>query len=346
MITCIRTKYAVKSEEQFLEERKQGFGGSDMGDLCDSEPYGCKRRLFLERLGLLPVDPENKKAFHMERGKFLEAPIAQLYSERTKRQIKLTGTGYVKEYPFIRANADRLIIGDELGRGVGVLEVKAPGQFAFKKIQKEGLPESYILQLQWQMLCYGTARGAFAVYWADGHELITFDVQRDNDLCQMLMDKAIEEWENLSDAENDLNRGNVFPHLDKLPPAKTPTYTGCERCQAYEMCHGFSFDATAGVISAPEFEAPAMRYLSINKELAELEEEKSLLRDGFTEAFNNRKTDKIMAGVFNLSRREQSRESLSAAKVKAILPEDKYAECLTRSTFPVINVKEANKWKP
>src|SRR5690606_12472611 len=139
-----------------------------------------------DKVGLLPPRDFSQ---HLERGKFFEGPVAELYSQKTGRQVKQIGTGFIKEYPFIRANADRLIWREKNQGDLGVLEIKVPAAWSFRKIKKEGLPESYILQLQWQMLCYGVKWGSFCVYWPDGHELLWFDVERDNELCEMLYKK-------------------------------------------------------------------------------------------------------------------------------------------------------------
>src|SRR5262245_38151315 len=55
------------SREKFLEQRKLGIGGSDVAHLFNEPPYGCSRRLWLEKRGIPPDYPESPTDI-MERG--------------------------------------------------------------------------------------------------------------------------------------------------------------------------------------------------------------------------------------------------------------------------------------
>lgn len=322
-LTCVRMAHRPgETYEQFVEARKQGFGGSDVGDLLDAGPYGCKRRLFLDRLGLLP-DRSEKFKHHLERGRFFESPVAKLYADKTGREVIQTGTGYIKEYPFIRANADRLVI--NLGRGgimgeldKGVLEIKCPAAWAFKKIKQEGLPESYILQIQWQMLCYGTSWGSFVVYWPDGHELLWFDIERDEDMCSMLLDRGMREWRWLEVFQElrpeKKTHENLF--IDSAFPGKhEPAHTACARCPAFEACHAISIPE--GVILQNDDLTPAAEtYVRLTAQIKELEEAKDDLKQSLKDEFAKFPAEQIRAGGYAITVREQIRNSLDTDRLK------------------------------
>lgn len=343
-LTCIRTsKKEGQTYEDFLESRKLGFGGSDIGDLLDSEPYGCKRRLFLARLGLMPAGSSNL-SFHLDRGKFFEGPVAALYGAKTGRTVIECGTGYLRQFPFVRANADRLVTVTEPNGAagpVGVLEIKVPAAWSFKKIKKEGLPESYILQIQWQMLCYGTEWGSFCVYWPDGHELLWFDIERDHELCRMLLEKAKVEWALLGDVRNDLERGNVWHGAVGFPEKKDSHYTGCQNCSAYEMCHGFVIPDGV-ILSAPELEPTAARYVELTKLIKDNEKEKDQLKADLKDAFVRFPAERLDTGRFQVSMREQSKETVSSEVKKELTPEQT-VRYVKQTKYEVLTVKEAKK---
>lgn len=342
-LTCVRTaKKENETYEEFVEARKAGFGGSDIGDLLDSEPYGCRRRLFLSRLGLLP-DGGDRGRHHLDRGKFFEGPVAELYQKRTGRPVKVCGTGFLKQYPFIRANADRMVSGslEEPEKGWGVLEIKVPSAWSFKKIKKEGLPESYILQLQWQMLCYGTTWGSFAVYWPDGHDLLWFDVQRDDALIQTLFEMGCREWRWLevfqAFEKHEKTLENLF--ADSAFPGKRDfNSTACQNCSAFEKCHGFEIPEGV-VMQAPELEGTAQRYSELTKEIKKLEDEKDDLKDALKVGLANFQAEKLVCGRFDVALREQERKILDPS-VQKELTEEQIVRYTKRTSYQTLTVKE------
>lgn len=343
-LTCVRSKHNPnQTYEEFKQARLQGFGASDMGDLLNEGDYSCKRKLFLERLGLMPEKQDDRLKFHVERGKFFEAPVAQLYQLRTGRGIKLCGTAHIKEYPFMRANADRLQAKNTADTEIGVLEIKVPGEHMFRKIKKEGLPKSYILQLQWQMLCYGVSWGSFAVYWADGHELLHFDVERDEELIQGLIEVAKREWRWLDVfhgfVRDDMTAAELFPD-SAFPVAVDAHSKACEKCPMFDSCHGITFDREGLIIERNDLEDDANRFLSLKAEIKLLEAEEKELKASFRAAFVEYPCSFIKAGKFNIKVSERSRESVSS-KVKEILTPEESVLYVKQNSYEVIDVKES-----
>lgn len=348
-LTVIRTKHnPEQTYEEFKAARLDGFGGSDIGSLLNEGDYSCHRRLFLERLGLMPEE-EDRLKFHVERGKFFEGPVAELYSHRTGRTVKQVGSGYIGELPFIRANADRVVWNDDTHGILGVLEIKVPGEHSFRKIKKEGLPQAYILQLQWQMLCYGTRWGSFAIYWADGHELLWFDVERDEELIKNLIEKAKKEWERLefwkqSLKETPREASELFEKISLkvgiFPKALDSHAKACERCPAHEACHGISFNNDGVVIEQPNLEVKAAYFLKIKSEIKALEGVEKDLKAEMRAAFKDFPCDYIKAGKYKIKISERSRSGISSEKMKQFLSSDQLASCMTQTSYEVVDVKE------
>lgn len=337
-LTVVRTKHNPnQTYEEFKEARLAGFGGSDIGDLLNEGDYSCKRKLFLERLGIMPEGKEDRLAFHMERGKFFEAPVAGLYAQRTGRTTIQIGSGYIRELPFIRANADRMVARED---GLwGVLEIKVPGEFMFRKIKKEGLPKSYILQLQWQMLCYGTAWGSFAIYWADGHQLEWFDVERDEELIRGLIEEAKFAWNDLSAKKKILADGGIMGEMPKILDAHSKA---CEKCQNFDNCHGLTFDREGLIIDRVDLADEAASFLDIKQQIKDLESMEKELKAKFRSAFKEYPCSYIKAGPFNIKVSERSREGVSS-KVKEILTPEQKVFYVSNTTYEVVDVKEAKK---
>jgi putative phage-type endonuclease len=351
-LTCVRSaKRKGETYEDFLASRESGFGGSDIGDLLDSEPYGCKRRLFLGRLGLLPDGGMDSKRHHLERGKFFEEPVAELYAERTGRTVSVCGTGYLKQFPFVRANADRLVSkNNEDGSfgPTGVLEIKVPASWSFKKIKKEGLPESYILQIQWQMLCYGTEWGSFCVYWPDGHEMLWFDIERDNELIGMLLNRAKAEWHQLElakswQAAGDNPTAKEFFAVAGFPDKKLENAPACQNCPSFENCHGFEIPEGV-ILQCPELESTAECYATLTAQIKKLEGEKEAFKATLKDEFSKFPADKLQCGRFDVSLREQSREGLDTERLKKELATRGVLVEYTKQTkYDVLTVREAKK---
>lgn len=352
-LTVVRTAHNPnQTREEFLAQRLLGFGGSDIGSLLNEGEYSCKRRLFLERLGLMPEDEKNEErfAFNVERGKFFEGPVAELFAKKAGFTVKPCGTGYIKELPFIRANADRILLKKQDGGlflfpGPGVLEIKVPHGFTFKKILKEGLPKEYILQLQWQMLCYGTTWGAFAIYWPDGHQLEYFMVERDEGLIQGLIETATREWNWLSvfrrfkeDADPLTEAAHLFQD-SAFPAALEPHSKACAKCPSFPLCHGSVTFSAGTIVNSPGMESVARRLLEIKAETKRLEKEEDELKESIKSEFRLVPCDYMTAGPYRVKVSQRSRESILTA-VKNVLTEEQKVSYVRHSTYEVVDVKE------
>jgi predicted phage-related endonuclease len=180
-------------EAAFHAERLSGVGGSDAHHLGSMEPWGCERRLAYEKRGTPRDFPDRELARILARGKRLEAIAAELYTEATGRTLYRIGVRRVEEAPYLLVHPDRRLQAiDE--RGPGIWEAKVPGEWAFKKYEIAGLPPAYILQVQWALMVTGYQWGAFCLFWADGWQLLRFDVERNDALCTELEARGHAFW--------------------------------------------------------------------------------------------------------------------------------------------------------
>jgi len=97
-----------------LEERRTGVGGSDAATVLGINPFTTAYELYLDKLGEAPPEDENflKEARYW--GGVLEQPVSDRYAEETGYKIqKANQLIRSKEHPFMIANIDRKVVGEE-----------------------------------------------------------------------------------------------------------------------------------------------------------------------------------------------------------------------------------------
>ena len=168
------------------------IGGSSIHELLSLEPYGCQRRLWYRDRGQIPDYPEANQGA-LERGRWGEAAAAKVYAQQTGRKLRHVYSQMVsRECPDFGGHIDRHIVAINQFPyfGPGVLEVKCPGEYEFRRIKRAGLHQASIAQLQWYLNLTGWHWGAFAVFSLERWELVHFDIARDNVLIAQLVEEA------------------------------------------------------------------------------------------------------------------------------------------------------------
>ena len=173
-------------------ERKGFIGGSDVADIFSIPPYGCARRLWYVKTGVEPDYPKDN--FHLRRGKILEPVAAMFYAQETGHKIRKRNLRLIDEqYPFMAALLDREVVKDE--RGPGVLEVKCPGMRTYLDVKRKGIQDAYILQIQHYLRVRKAEWGAFCAFSAELAEVFHFEVMRDEELIQKVVEGELAFWE-------------------------------------------------------------------------------------------------------------------------------------------------------
>lgn len=205
--------------EQWLEQRRKGIGGSDSPVILGVSPFKTVRELWDEKLGLVEDAPPTAA---MERGTYLEPVAAQLYMDKTGRKVKrVNDILRHKEHDWMLANIDRQIQ-SENGKGPGILEIKCPGLSVFSKCKREGLQDYYIVQLQHYLAVSDRSWGAFAVFNAERWELIHFDVDRDQELIDLIISHDRDFWQMVQEGRVP---EETAPVVDLPPVEPTELYT-------------------------------------------------------------------------------------------------------------------------
>lgn len=219
-------------------------GASQLQDLFGIE-WGCKRKLYYNKNKFKPDVPFIETP-DMARGKNLEALAVKHFEE--KNDIKT----YIEDHTFtdpcgLNGRIDRYIEG-----GKKVLEVKCPRLYTFRRYIKEGLPGSYIMQMNAYLYLTKLDRGIWYVFCADSWEGVDFEVERDNEIIEIIKKKTAKF---LKELEGD------------LPARLEVGDRRCNNCSFRETCwKGFE-------VSTPNFNKKDAKDLSDNPYFTEAVEE-------------------------------------------------------------------------
>lgn len=255
-----------RDREQFLAERKQGVGGSDIASVFNVG-YGCRLRLWRDKRDEVPDYPREENDA-MVLGNLLEPFFADKYAHVTRRNVDIHNRPVVHpDYPELRVNIDRAVMPDENRMDEdthpGVLEIKSVGRGMFYKIKREGLPPDYIFQLQHGIECFGSTWGAFLVGCRDNGDIIYWDVPKDETLAARIVEEAREFWQ-------DVQTG-------AMPARLEPDDRRCQKCEYRKSCQGNALIQIelreGGEIERDETLAPLVRELKERQALLTQAEE-------------------------------------------------------------------------
>lgn len=156
MNTYTKERIPVNRDE-WLKQRSKGLGGSDAGAVMGLNPYKSAYSLWAEKTGQITNTAEENEAIRL--GNDLEDYVAKRFAKQENKKIKKSGYCYQsKKFPFMRANVDRLIIGENAG-----LECKTANPFKDGDYSNDIIPPSYYCQCLHYMAVCGFDRMYLAV---------------------------------------------------------------------------------------------------------------------------------------------------------------------------------------
>ena len=183
------------SREQWLEERKKGIGGSDGAAILGLNPYKSADQVYGEKMDEIPPLEDNEI---LEAGRRMEPVIAEWYADREGKRIANVNRILVHpEYPFIRANVDRRIVGEKR-----VLECKNVGEWAYRLSEwgeeyTDQVPEYYYIQGHHYTLFPQFANGCDLAAIVGGNRLRVYRFEYDAEIAEMMVEAYAQFWNNL-----------------------------------------------------------------------------------------------------------------------------------------------------
>ena len=132
----------------WLRLRKSGIGGSDAGAICGVNPYSSAMKVFQDKTNE-SVEEQDNEAIRI--GHDLEDYVAQRFMEATGLKVRKSNFMYrSKEHPFMIADVDRLVAGEDAG-----LECKTASAYNADKWADGNIPLHYVLQCYHYMAVTG-----------------------------------------------------------------------------------------------------------------------------------------------------------------------------------------------
>lgn len=214
-IKLMDTKKAT--HEEWLELRKNSIGGSDAGVIMGANPYSSLISLYADKKGLSKPKEDNEA---MRQGRDFEAYVAERYMEATGKKVRNDNFMYQHcQYPFITANIDRRIIGENAG-----LECKTMNAFSGYNMEAGEIPGYYYAQCQHYMLVMGFDYMDLCILVFQKAPYI-FHIERNEEYIDALLEAEINFWERYIEKDEipaiDGSEASLET-LKELYPASTP----------------------------------------------------------------------------------------------------------------------------
>lgn len=177
----------AEDHEKWLEARALGIGGSDAAVIMGMNPYKSPYQLWLEKTGQAEA-PDLSGNQYVYWGTKNESNIADWFQEETGKKVKRLGTLRSKEYPFMLANVDRTVVGENAG-----LEIKTAGVRQYRKWKDDEIPDAYYCQCLHYMAVTGAAYWYIAVLLG-GNEAKWKRIERNEEDIQHLIIAETDFW--------------------------------------------------------------------------------------------------------------------------------------------------------
>lgn len=178
--------------KQWLQLRKQGIGGSDAGAILGVNPYSSPMDIYINKVKD-DVDIDDYDNESMRLGRDLEAYVAERFCEETGLKVRRSNNMYAhKDYPFMIADVDRLVIGKENGF-IG-LECKTASPYSADKWRDGQIPAHYLAQCYHYMAVLDADAWYIAVV-IYGKEFKYIKIERDEEIINNLIQIEKTFWE-------------------------------------------------------------------------------------------------------------------------------------------------------
>jgi len=189
------------------EARNKGIGGSDAAVALGLSQFKTRHELWLEKTGRAVDTFEGNE--YTEWGHRLEDVIAQKYMDDTGEKVQRRNKPIVdKQFPYMVANIDRHVVGKKK-----VLEIKTAGlrDDEWGEDGSDYVPMPYLVQCNHYMRVTGAKSADLAVLFMLRRDYGVFNIPRDENVIEMLIDAEGKFWEYVKNDEPPppMNAGDV-----------------------------------------------------------------------------------------------------------------------------------------
>lgn len=226
-------------------ERVNYIGASDAAAVLGMSRWSTPLEVWALKTGQIPQkDLSDKLA--VELGNELEAVCARLFTKRTGKKVhRVNETVYHPKYPFIAANLDRRVVGED-----AVLEIKTAGAWAAKSWEGEEVPQEVIIQVMHQLAVTGKSVGYACCLIGGNMDFHIKTVQRDDEAIKNIIDKEVAFWKSFVEPKvmPTIITKNDAPVLGELYPMgadEDPLVMGDDANKWLDLIEGYNADLAA-----------------------------------------------------------------------------------------------------
>lgn len=170
----------------WLRLRKSGIGGSDAGAICGVNPFSSAMKVFKDKTSE-EIEEQDNEAIRI--GHDLEDYVAQRFMEATGLKVRKSNFMYrSKEHPFMIADVDRLVVGEDAG-----LECKTASAYNADKWADGDIPLHYVMQCYHYMAVTGKKAWYIAAVIL-GKGFVYHKLEWDTGLISQLVETEKEFW--------------------------------------------------------------------------------------------------------------------------------------------------------
>ena len=284
------------TEQEWLEARTRGIGGSDAAVVLGLSRYKTPFELWLEKTGQVTPQSSTSEAAYF--GSLLEDLVAKEFEKRSGKKVRKRNAMFQHpEHEFILANIDRFVVGEK-----AILECKTASAFLAKEWENEEIPEAYIVQIQHYLGVLGPEykKGYFAVL-IGGQKFIWKEIERDDELIEMIFAAEIDFWNNYV--------------LTETPPA----LDGSSAAEQFLAERFAKAEEEKSINLKAEFKDKIERYLELKKLIKELENEKDAIENQIK--FELKDATYGFVGNYQAEWKQHKRNQVDSKKLKAEFPE-------------------------
>lgn len=237
------------SHKEWLEDRRKGIGGSDVGALLGLNKYKSPYTLWAEKSGLLHTDEVDNESMRI--GRDLEDYVARRFMEATGHEVVTSDYSFQsKSHPFMLANVDRLLTDEPCG-----LECKTASALTKYDFENGDIPSSYYCQCMHYMAVTGLKKWYIAIL-VMGKGFYWFEINRDEEEIKALIEAEEDFWNKVQTGE--------APQIDGTASTATTLGTLFNRSHDKECVLGHEAETALSMI------------YNINTKIKELKEQKTL----------------------------------------------------------------------
>jgi putative phage-type endonuclease len=232
------------TEEQRAERTKY-IGASDAAAVLGLSRWKTPLEVWALKTGQIP-EQAIRNELAVELGNELEEVCARLFTKRTGKKVhRVNETVFDKTHPFLAANLDRRVVGED-----AVLEIKTAGAWAAKQWDGEDVPQEVVIQVLHQLMVTGKSKGYACCLIGGNMDFHIKEVRRDDALIKQMREKEIRFWKDFVETKVmptliTKDDSDVLNQLFPAGPDETPLELGDEANKWLDLIEGYKADGKA-----------------------------------------------------------------------------------------------------